>query len=109
MTEFVEQRCWIKFCKTLGDFQSTIICNQVTKFINVASHSLQLIQTFLMKHEISIDRQLSYSHHIVPGDFWIFIKLKLSLFESTGEIYRTRRRDGVEHLLKIIPRNLSDS
>ena len=39
---------------------------------NAPSHSSQLIQTFLAKHDIPVVRQAPYSLDMAPCDFWLF-------------------------------------
>jgi len=54
------------------------------------THSLQLIQTFLAKHNIPVVRQAPYSPDMAPCDFWLFPHLKTQLrgiwFESRDDI-----------------------
>jgi histone-lysine N-methyltransferase SETMAR len=39
---------------------------------NAPAHSLQLIQTFLAKHNIPVVEQAPYSPDMGPCDFWLF-------------------------------------
>ena len=59
---------------------------------NAPAHSSQLIQTFLVKHNIYVVRQVSYSPDMAPCDFWLFPHLKTQLkgtrFESRYHIIR---------------------
>ena len=59
---------------------------------NAPPHSLQLIQTFLAKHNIPVIRQAPYSPDMAPCDFWLFPHLKTQLkgtrFESRNDIIR---------------------
>ena len=61
---------------------------------NAPAHSLQLIQTFLTKHNIPVSRQAPYSPDMAPCDFWLFPHLKMQLkgtrFESREGIIQNR-------------------
>jgi len=46
---------------------------------NAPAHSLQLIQTFLAKHNIPVVRQDPYSPDMAPCDFWLLPHLKTQL------------------------------
>jgi len=59
---------------------------------NAPAHSSHLIQSFLAKHNIPLNRQAPYSPDMAPCDFWLFPKLKMLLkgtrFESREDIMR---------------------
>ena len=58
---------------------------------NAPAHSSQLIQTFLVKHNIPVVRQASYSPDMAPCYYWLFPHLKTQLkgtrFESQDDIF----------------------
>ena len=49
------------------------------------AHSSQLIQTFLVKHNIPVVRQAPYSPDMAPCDFWLFPHLKMQLKRTRFE------------------------
>ena len=59
---------------------------------NVSAHASCLVQSFLVKHQITQVTQSSYSSHLVPCDFWPFPKLKSPLkgkrFQTADEIQK---------------------
>ena len=59
---------------------------------NALAHSSHLIQGFLAKHNIPLNRQVPYSPDMAPCDFWLFPKMKMPLkgtqFESREDIMR---------------------
>ena len=58
---------------------------------NAPSHSSQLIQTFLAKHDIPVVRQAPYSLDMAPCDFWLFPRPPESAAE-TDSIWVKKRR-----------------
>ena len=57
---------------------------------NAPAHASHLMQSFLVKHQITQVTQPSYSPDLVPCDFWLFPKLKSPLkwkrFQTISEI-----------------------
>ena len=53
-------------------------------------HASRLMQSFLVKHQITQVTQTHYSPDLVPYDFWLFLKLKSPLkgkkFQTIDEI-----------------------
>ena len=47
--------------------------------VNVPTHASHLVQSFLVKHQITQVTQSRYSPDLVPCDFWLFLKLKSPL------------------------------
>jgi len=52
---------------------------------NASAHSSQLIQTFLVKHNIPVVGQAPYSPDMAPCDFWLFPHLKTQLKGTRSE------------------------
>ena len=90
MTEQVQQKSTLNFARSLnippqklfgwfkrpqlwatGDWQ--------LHHDNVPVHASYLLQSFLVKHQISQVTQSPYSPDLTPCDFWLFPKLKSSL------------------------------
>ena len=101
MTERVEQWIYIKFCVKLERSSTEIIwmIKEATAMGNWwlaastwqhASHTSCLVQSFLVKHQITQVTQAPYSPDLVPCNFWLFPKLKSSLkgkrFQTVDEI-----------------------
>jgi transposase len=63
---------------------------------NAPAHSAHLIQTFIVKHNISVVRQAPYSPDMAPCNFWLFPKLKMPLkgtqFESREDMRNVTAR-----------------
>ena len=57
---------------------------------NVPAHASRLVQSFLVKHQITQVTQPHYSPDLAPHDFWLFPKLKSPLkgnrFQAVDEI-----------------------
>ena len=57
---------------------------------NAPAHASCLVQSFLVKHQITQVTQAPYSPDLVPCNFWLFPKLKSSLkgkrFQTVDEI-----------------------
>ena len=103
MTEWVEQRICITFCVKL-EYSSMETIQMIQKaramgsrwlqlhHNNMTAHASHLMQSFLAKHQITQVTQPHYSPDLVPCDFWLFPKLKLSLkgerFQTIDEIQR---------------------
>lgn len=64
---------------------------------NAPAHSSNLIQHFLVKHDIKQLRQPPYSPDIAPSDFWLFPKLKIPLkgkrFDDVEQIKQNATKD----------------
>ena len=61
---------------------------------NVPTHSSHLLQSFLVKHQITQVTQAPYSPDLAPCDFYLFPKLKWPLegkrFQITDEVQKNR-------------------
>ena len=90
MTEWVEQWICIKFCfKLAHSYMGTIRWFRRPQLRapgdwqlhhdNTPTHVSHLMQRFLVKHQITQVTQPPYSPDLVPGDFWLFPKLKSPL------------------------------
>ena len=101
MTEWIEQWICIKFCvklehspwKLFGWFRRTQLWatgNWQLHHDKKPAHASHLVQSFLVKHQITQVTQLPYSQDLVPCDLWLFPKLKSPLerkgFETFSEI-----------------------
>ena len=99
MTERVEQRICIKFCIKLE--HSSVETIRMTQLLwatgnwqlhhdNVPAHASRLMQSFLVKHQITLVTQPPYSPDLAPCGFWLFPKRKSPLkgkrFQTIGEI-----------------------
>ena len=66
----------------LGDWQ--------LHYDNVPAHASHLVQSFLVKHQITQLTQPLYNLDLAPCDFWLFLKLKSPLkgkrFQAIDEI-----------------------
>ena len=88
MTERVEQQMCTEFCVTLEHSSTgTIGMTQPAAAVgtwqlrpdNVPTRASRLMQSFLVKHQITQVTQPLYSPDLVPCDFWLFPKLKSPL------------------------------
>lgn len=81
-----EQRCFIKFAKSLLILKA----KQFVRFTNASAYSSHLIQAFLAKRGILVVYQLPFSPDMASCNFRLFPKLKASLkgscFVSKDEI-----------------------
>ena len=77
--------------------------------INTPTHASCLVQSFLAKHQITQLTQPPYSPDLVPCDFWLFLKLKLSLkgkrFQTVSEIQKTM----MQQLMTIPTKDFAES
>ena len=98
MTEWGEQWICIKFCvklehssaETIWVMQLWVTGDWQLHCYNMPAHVSRLVQSFLEKHQITQVTWTLYSPDLVPCNFWLFPKLKLSLtrkrFQTIGEI-----------------------
>ena len=101
MTKWVEQWICIKFSLSLNippwklfrwfrRWQLWATGDWQLHHDNVPTHISHLVQSFLVKHQITQVTQASYSPDLVPCNFWPFPKLKSPLkarrFQTINEI-----------------------
>ena len=62
---------------------------------NVSAHAPHLVQSFLVKHQITLMIQSCYSLDLTSCDFWLFLKRKSPLkgkrFQTLGKIQENTR------------------
>ena len=106
MTERVEQQICIKFCVKLDiplqklfrwfrRPQLWATSDWQLHYHSVSVHESHLMQSFLVKHQITQAIQPLYSPDLAPCDFWLFPKLKSPLkgkrFQTVNEIQENTR------------------
>ena len=112
MTEWVEQGIWIRFCikfehssaKTIQMIQKAAAvgnCWLVASYNNPPIHASRLMQTFLMKHQITQVTQPSYSPDLAVCDFWLFQKLKSPLKGKRFQTISEMQENTMEQLMEI--------
>ena len=84
MTKQVEQRICIIFCIKFERSSSEIIW--MIQKATVPIHASRLVQTFLVRHQITQMSQPPYSPDLVPCNFWLFPRLKSP---SKGKRFQT--------------------
>ena len=95
-----EQQICIKFCVKLEHSSMETLRIQKAAAVdngewqlhhdNASAHASHLMQSFLVKHQITQVTQSPYSTNLAPWDFWLFRKLKAlskgKRFQTVNEI-----------------------
>ena len=68
---------------------------------NTTAHASRLMQSFLVKHQITQVTQPLYSPDLVPCDFWLFPKLKSPLKEKRFQIVNEIQENTTGQLIVI--------
>ena len=110
MTEWVEQWICIKFCvkikcsslETIQMLQKATAMGNwwlVLNHDNVPPHASCLMQSFLVKCQITQVTQPPYIPYLAPYDFWLFPKLKITFEreEISDHQWDSGKYDGTAH------------
>ena len=102
VTDQVEQQICIKFCiklehssvETIWMIQLWATGDWQLHHNNAPAHASRLMQSFLVKHQITQVTQPLYSLYLAPCNFWLFPKLKSPLkrkrFQTVDEIQENK-------------------
>ena len=110
MTEWVEQWICIIFCVKLERSSAETIRwfrrpqlwasgDQQLHQDNVPAHASHLVQSFLVKHQITQVTQLPCSSDLAPYDFWLFPKLKSPLRGKRFQTFDEIQENTMGHLM----------